>query len=40
MLNTDNYPFTTTNMPQQDEGPQQQQCVHQQIFDLKVKYFI
>jgi hypothetical protein len=32
MLNTDNDPFTNpqnTNSPQQDEGPQQQQCVHQ-----------
>jgi DnaJ family protein A protein 2 len=32
MLNTDIDPFTNpqnTNSPQQDEGPQQQQCVHQ-----------
>lgn len=31
MLNTDNDPFTQQNnsSPQQDEGPQQQQCVHQ-----------
>lgn len=32
MLNTDNDPFANqqnTNSPQQDEGPHQQQCVHQ-----------